>query len=115
MSLTVSLISSAWKLIPLSVECSKSEGTTTGEALAAGITAAVAKHDLKDRGTVITTDCEPSMVKMGRLLEESAVCIHTGCCNHRLESTTSIVFNDPGVKKVISLARGLVSRYSTSS
>lgn len=115
LSLTVSLITSAWKLITLSVDCSKSTGTTTGEALAAGITAAIAKHNLGGRVTAITTDCEPSMVKMGRILEEKGVCAHVGCCNHRLESTTGIVFNGPGVKKVMTLARGLVSRYTTSS
>ena len=115
MSLTVTLITSAWKLVTLSVDCSKSEGTTTGDALAAGIKAAVAKHGLAGKITAITTDCEPSMVKMGRLLEEDDVCTHIGCCNHRLESTTSIVFNGPGVKKVMALARGVVTRYSTSS
>ena len=55
------------------------------------------------------------MVKMGRPLEEDAVCTHIGCCNHRIESTTSIVFNGPGVKKVMALARGLVTRYTASS
>ncbi|CAM9559514.1 unnamed protein product, partial [Ectocarpus sp. 4 AP-2014] len=65
--------------------------------------------------TAITTDCEPSMVRMGRLLEQSGVCTHIGCCNHRLESTTSLVFNGPGVKTTMTLARGLVSRYTTSS
>ena len=55
------------------------------------------------------------MVKMGRPLEEDAVCTHIGCCNYRIESTTSIVFNGPGVKKVMALARGLVTRYTTSS
>lgn len=115
MSLTVSLITRAWKLITISVDCSKSAGTTTGEALAAGITAAIAKHDIKGKVTAISTDCEPSMVKMGRILEDNGVCTHIGCCNHRLESTTSLVFNGPGVKKTMTLARGLVTRYTTSS
>ena len=97
------------------MECSKSAGTTTGDALAAGITAAVAKHGIKGKVTAITTDCEPSMVKMGRILEENGVCTHVGSCNHRLESTTSLVFNGPGVKKAMTLARGLVTRYTTSS
>ena len=115
MSLTISLITIAWKLVTLSVECSKSVGTTTGDDLAAGVKAAVAKNALKGKVTAISTDCEPSMVKMGRILEEDKVCVHIGCCNHRLESTTSIVFNGPGIKKVMALARGLVARYSTSS
>ncbi|CAN0013254.1 unnamed protein product, partial [Ectocarpus sp. 13 AM-2016] len=111
MSLTLTLITSAWKLVTLS-----SEGTTTGDALAAGVKAAVAKHGLTGKVTAVTTDCEPSMVKMGRLLEgDATVCTHIGCCNHRLESTTSIVFNGPGINKVMAMARGLVSRYTTSS
>lgn len=115
MSLTISLITSAWQLVTLSLDCSNSAGTTTGDALADGVKAAVAKHTLDGKVTVITTDCEPSMVKMGRILEESKVCAHIGCCNHRLENTTSIVFNGPGVAKAMVLARGLVGRYSTSS
>ncbi|CAM9305842.1 unnamed protein product [Ectocarpus sp. 13 AM-2016] len=115
MSLTLTLVASAWKLVTLSVDCSKSEGTTTGDALAAGIKAALAKHGLTGKVTAVTTDCEPSMVKMGRLLEGDATgSTHIGCCNHRLESTTSIVFSGPGVKKVMVLARGLVTRYTTS-
>ena len=65
--------------------------------------------------TAVTTDCESSLVKMGYILEERKVCTHIGCCNHRLESTTSIMFNAPGVKKALALARCLVARYSTSS
>ncbi|CAB1118780.1 unnamed protein product [Ectocarpus sp. CCAP 1310/34] len=116
MSLTFTLITSAWKLVTLSVDCSKSEGTTTGDALAAGIKATVAKHGLTGKVTAVTTDCEPSMVKMGRLLAgDATVSTQIGCCNYRLESTSSIVFNGPRVKKVMVLARGLVTRYPTSS
>lgn len=46
MSLTVTLITSVWQLVTLSVDCSKSEGTTSGEALAAGTKATLAKHGL---------------------------------------------------------------------
>ena len=114
MSLTVNLITSAWKLVTVLVDCSTSDGTTTGDARAAGMKAAVA-NGLTGKFIAITTDCEPSVVKMGRLLEEDDVCTHMGCCNHRLESTTSIVFNGPGVKKVMALSRGLVTRYSTQA
>ena len=115
MSLTLSLVTKEWKFVTISVDCSKSVGTTTGEALAEGILATLAKHSLQGKVTTLTTDCEPSMVKAGRILEASQSLVHIGCCNHRLESTTSIVFNGPGVKKVMALSRGLVSRYSQSS
>ena len=35
----------------------------------------------------------------GRLLQELEVCVHIGCCKHRLESITGIGFDGPGVKK----------------
>ena len=31
------------------------------------------------------TDCEPSMVKMGRLVMENTGIAHYGCADHRLE------------------------------
>ena len=90
MSLTFSLISRSWKVITLSVDFSKSAGTTTGDALAAGIVVAVAKHSIEGKVTAITT-------------EQSAR-------KHHL-----LVFNGPGVKKAMTLTRGLVTRYTTSS
>ena len=107
MSLTVSN-TRARKTLTLSVEGSKSAGTTPGDVLAAGITAAVAKHGIKGRVTAVSTACEISMAMMGRILEENCVCTHVGCWNHRLESTTSLVFNGPGVQKAMTLARGRV-------
>ncbi|CAN0568874.1 unnamed protein product, partial [Laminaria digitata] len=115
MSLPLSLVTRQWRFVTISVDCSKSVGTTTGEALVEGIRASVAKHSLQGQVTALTTDCEPSMVKAGRILEETESFVHIGCCNHRLESTTSIVFNGPGVKKVMAVSRGLVARYSQSS
>ncbi|CAN0279043.1 unnamed protein product [Ectocarpus sp. 4 AP-2014] len=114
-SLTITLITSAWELITVSVDCSKSVGTTTGEALAAAMKALIAKHSITGKVTAFVSDCEPSMVKTGRILEDGDVCIHVGCTNNRLESTTSLVFNGPGVKRAMTLARGLVTRYTTSS
>ncbi|CAM9119386.1 unnamed protein product, partial [Laminaria digitata] len=114
MSLKITLITSAWKLVTLSVDCKLSEGEASGDALAGDVRAAVAQHALEGKVTAITTTGEPAMVRMGRVLEEDKVCVHVGCCNHRLESTTSIVFKAPGVERALALARGLLSRYSTS-
>ena len=76
--------------------------------------AQVKGHKLEGRVTAFTTDCEPSTVKAGRLVEEQGVAEHHGCCNHRLECTTGIVFNGPGVQETMALSR-LVRRYITSS
>ena len=55
------------------------------------------------------------MVKGGRLVEEQGVAKHHGCCNHRLECTTGIVFNRPDVQEAMVLSRLVVRRYTTSS
>ena len=47
MLLTISLIISAWKLVTLSVDRSKSKGETSGDALCGDANAAVAKHALE--------------------------------------------------------------------
>lgn len=41
--------------------------------------------------------------------------MHIGFCNLRLESTTRVVSDRPGVKKRMLLARAFVTRYSKSS
>lgn len=51
MSLTISLITRAWQLVALSLDCSKSAGTTPGDALADGVKVAVAKHSLNGKVT----------------------------------------------------------------
>ena len=113
-SFTVSLMYDGWNMRTLSLDCSKATGSAKGEDLAESVIAQVKKHKLEGRVTAFTTDCEPSMVKAGRLVEEQGVAEHHGCCNHRLHCTTGIVFNGPGVQETMALSR-LVRRYITSS
>ena len=54
----------------LSFDCSKATGSATGEDLADSVIALVENHQLVGRVAGFTTDCEPSMVKAGRLVEE---------------------------------------------
>ena len=61
------------------------------------------------------TDCEPSMVKAGRILTEKAVLMDVGCTCHRIECVTALVFDGPGVKMSMTLARAVVTRYTKSS
>lgn len=75
----------------------------------------VVKHSLQIKVAALTTDCEPFMVKAGRILEDTESFVNIACCNYRLENATSIVFNGPGVKTVTSNSRGLVAHYSQSS
>ena len=81
----------------LSLDCSKATESAKWEDLAESVIAQVKKHKLQGRVTAFTTGCEPSTVKAGRLVEEQSVAEHHGCHNHRLECTTGIVFNGPGV------------------
>lgn len=102
-------------MVTLALSCSKKEGSTTGEDLAASIKAMVETHSLTGRVVVGNTDCEPSRVKAGRILTNDRVLVHIGCTCHRLECVTALVFDGPGVKKSMALARSLVTRYTKSS
>ena len=113
-SFTVSLTDDGWNMTR-SLDCSKATGSAKGEDLAESVIAQVEKHKLEGRVTAFTTDCEPSMVKAGRLVEEQGVAEHHGCCNHRLHCTTGIVFNGPGMQETMALSRLVVRRYTTSS
>ncbi|CAN0571665.1 unnamed protein product, partial [Ectocarpus sp. 12 AP-2014] len=115
MSLTCSFITSDFNLEALTLECRKHEGHTAGEDLVVAVKAMIERHSLKGRVLALTTDCEPSMVKTGRILAEDDDLMHIGCACHRLESITSKAFNGPGVWKALALARGLVARYTMSS
>lgn len=115
MSLTVAFIDSEWELHHLSLDCTKHTGTTTGEDLVKGIVSMIERHDLTGRVVACVTDCEPSMVKAGRLLEVGGGMLqHIGCSNHRIESTTSSVFNGKSLG-ALALAHALVGRYKKSS
>lgn len=128
-SFTVSLIDDSWDMKTLSLDCSEEEAAaaTTGSAtsttggaggggdLAGSVMAQVKKHKLEGRVVAFTTDCEPSSVKAGRVVEEKGVAEHHDCCNHRLECTAGIVLDGPGVRETMALARLLVRRYTTSS
>lgn len=83
LSLTVAYIDSKWKLHHLSLEIAKHTGTTTGEDLAALVAGLMERHDLTGRVIACVTDCEPSMIKAGRLLEvDGGTISHIGCSNH---------------------------------
>ncbi|CAB1098403.1 unnamed protein product [Ectocarpus sp. CCAP 1310/34] len=115
MYFTCTYISSNFDLVALCVECKKHGGRTTGEDLVEAVKAMIARNGLTSRTVATTTDCEPSMVKAGRLLEENEGVTHLGCFCHRLESITSQAFGGPGVSKALALARRVVTRYNMSS
>lgn len=72
-------------------------------------------HSLNGRVVVRNTDREPSMVKTGRIQTEQRALAHVGCDGHRLEDVTTLVFDGPGVKKFVCLARVSVTHYTKST
>ena len=114
-SFTVVYVNDDWKMATLALSCSKKQGSTKVEDLAASIEAMVETHGLTGHVVVGNTDCEPSMVKAGRILIEKAVLMHVGCTYHRIECVTALVFDGPGVKKSMALARAVVTRYTKFS
>lgn len=72
-------------------------------------------YDLTEYVVACTADYEPLIVNTDRILQELKFCTHIGFCNHRLERTTTNVFDRPGVKYTMILAHALVTLYSKSS
>ena len=114
-SFTAVYVNDDWKMVTLALSCSKKQGSTKGEDLAASIDAMVETHGLTGHVVVGNTDCEPSMVKAGRILTEKGVLMHAGCTWYRIKCVTALVFDGPGVKKSMALARAVVTRYTKSS
>ena len=114
-SFTVVYVNDDWKMVTLALSCSKKQGSTKGEDLAASIESMVETHGLTGHVVVGNTDCEPSMVKAGRILTEKGVLMYIGCTCHRIEYVTALVFDGPGVKKSMTLARAVVTRYTKLS
>ena len=114
-SFTVVYVNDDWKMVTLALSCSKKQGSTKGEDLAASIEAMVETHGLTGHVVVGNTDCEPSMAKAGHILTEKSVLMHVGCTCHRIECVTALVFDGPGVKKSMALAHAVVTRYTKSS
>lgn len=116
-SVMVSLIDDSWDLKTFSLDCARTTGPARrGEAVAESVIAQVMKHKLEGRVVAFTTtDCsEPSMVKAGRLVGETGIAEHHGCCSNRLGCTAEVLFDWPGVRETIALARLLVRRYTAS-
>ena len=96
LGITYHFIDSGWEMRAVTVDCQKMSGTTTGEDLQMKIPKAWEKRGVT--GVVANvTDCEPSMVKMGRLVMESTVIVHYGCADHRLEKTALKFYSHPAI------------------
>ena len=98
----------------VTVDCQKMSGTTTGEDLQMKIPKAWEKRGVT--GVVANvTDCEPSMVKMDRLVMENTGIAHYGCEDHRLEKTDLKFYSHPAIAESLSRAQTIVSFLHKSS
>jgi hypothetical protein len=89
-------------------------GSTTGEDLQMKIPKAWEKRGVA--GVVANvTDCEPSMVKMGRLVMENTGIAHYGCADHRLEKTAKKFYSHPSIAESLSRAQSIVNFLHKSS
>ena len=101
-----------WLLHSLSADIVKIEGTTTGEALSEKLDDAYSRRKVK-KVWFHRTDCEPSMVKAGRI--KSKKFPWGGCCCHRLESTTKHAFKGPGVCDMTCKCRNVATHFEKST
>lgn len=115
MSTTYCCIDDTWTMRAISPHCSLHSGTATGEDLADFVEKVIVKGGQDVNVVAVVTDCEPSMVKAGRLLEERNITKHVGCAAHRLQSSTGKVFAAPQVEATLGRLRKLVTRYKSSS
>lgn len=115
LSLTVAFITTRWKLVTIPPNCTKPQRPTKGEDLTKATEGIVTCHNATGCVVACNTDWEPLKVKADRILQEWTFCTHIGCCDHRLKSTTSIVFDVPKVEMTMTLAHELLTRYSKSN
>ncbi len=98
----------------MSLDCELLEGSTVGEELALRIPKAYGKRDVA--GVLLNvTDCEPSMCKMGRIVQENLGHYWQGCTDHRLEKTAEAFYKYAGVLACAKKAKDVVTFIHTSS
>jgi hypothetical protein len=114
LGITYHFIDSDWEIKAVTVDCEKMSGSTTGEDLQMKIPKAWEKRGVA--GVVANvTDCEPSMVKMGRLVMENTGIAHYGCVDHRLEKTAMKFYSHPSIAESLSRAQSIVNFLHKSS
>jgi len=96
------------------VDCKLLEGSTVGEELALKIPTAYSKREVA--GVLVNcTDCEPSMCKMGRIVNSELGRDWQGCSDHRLEKTDASFYKHTGVLACAVKAKEIVTLIHTSS
>lgn len=115
MSTTYAFIDASWKMWAVSPCCSVHLPQDTGEELTTFTENVVTRNGHIGRVIAVVTDCEPSMVKAGRLLEGAGTIAHVGCTDHRLQLSGGKVFTGEAVLETLARLREVVARYKSSS
>ena len=114
LGITYHWIDADWNLNSMTVDCELLQGSTVGEELAEKVPKAWRKRDVA--GVVVhVTDCEPAMVKMGRIVKEKLELPWQGCTDHRLEKTAEQFYKHEGVLDCCERAKKVVTCIHTSS
>ena len=114
LGVTYHCIDAGWRLRSLTVDCEKLVGSTTGEELVHKVPNAWKRRNVA--GFVANvTDCEPSMVKMGRLVHDQDGIPWYGCVDHRLEKTAQKYYSHPHVASTLKRAQDIASTMHQSS
>ena len=114
LGVTYHFVDSDWMLRSVTVDCEKLEGSTTGEELTHKVPTAWDRRGCAGV-TANVTDCEPSMVKMGRMVWEERGVPHYGCADHRLEKTAEAFYKHPGVGTSLEKIKSVVTHVHKSS
>lgn len=88
----------------------KHGGTATGEDLAKLVEGAIEQHGHKTMITAVVTNCEPAMVKVGRILSKNEVTEYIGFAGHLLQSSVEELFTGEDVKHALKYARSTIAR-----
>jgi hypothetical protein len=114
LGVTYHFINSDWILRSVTVDCEKLEGSTTGEQLTHKVPTAWDRSGCAGV-TANVTDCEPAMVKMGRMVWEDCGVPHYGCSYHCLEKTAEAFYKHPGVATSLEKIKSVVTHVHKSS
>ena len=114
LGVTCHWIDSDWKLRKMSVDCEKLTGSTTADELSVKVPAAWGRHPAA--GIVANVgDGEPSMVAMGRKVEEMHSIPFYTCTDHRLELTCGKFYKDENVDMSMKKIKAMVTDIHKSS
>lgn len=115
MSVTLAFVTDEWEMCAISPTCTQHSGKTTGQDLPNVVKRAINARSLQECITAVMRDCELSMVKAGRVIEEDGVVNPMGFIFHCLQSSAGVVFQGSEVSVTLRRAGKTMAWYKGSS